>query len=105
MPASKLNGRTARILSLDAIPRYVETIELPAITLAWLSITPLGLPVEPDVYKIAARSFSMACSRGHSAGGNAQRSSNARQGIGRTGACCSDVTTTNCREGICARRG
>ena len=37
----------------------VETIEAPAMTWAWLSITPFGLPVEPEVYRIAARSFSM----------------------------------------------
>ena len=35
--------------SADVISRYVDTILLPAITLSWLSITPLGLPVEPEV--------------------------------------------------------
>ena len=48
-PYTKLNGSRLAIRSSDVIPRYETTARTAAHRFAWLTATPLGWPVEPDV--------------------------------------------------------
>ncbi len=57
-PASKFSGSAERMRSSLVFSRYEETIWAPATKLRWLVETPLGIPVEPDVYRMVARSTS-----------------------------------------------
>src|SRR5271168_4654172 len=105
MPASKLKGSTARMRSLSVMPRYVETMELPAITLAWLNITPLGFPVEPEVYRMAAKSLEMLGSVQASGKASFENSSKEKIGTVDDAELVSPTTIRNSRAGICASTG
>ena len=48
-PASKLSGSADRMTSSAVLRRYELTLSAPTIRLRWLSTTPLGRPVLPDV--------------------------------------------------------
>jgi hypothetical protein len=61
IPASKFSGSAERMRSSLVFSMYVETIWAPTTTLRWLVATPLGIPVEPDVYRMVARSTSETC--------------------------------------------
>src|SRR5918997_3101550 len=61
IPASKLRGSAERMRSSGVFSRYVETIWAPTTTLRWLVATPLGIPVDPEVYRIVPRSTSDTC--------------------------------------------
>src|SRR5215204_6599990 len=61
IPASKLRGSAERMRSSGVLFRYVETIWAPTTMLRWLVATPLGIPVDPEVYRIVPRSTSDTC--------------------------------------------
>jgi hypothetical protein len=61
IPASKFSGSAERMRSSLVFSRYVETIWAPTTMLRWLVATPLGIPVEPEVYRIVPRSTSETC--------------------------------------------
>ena len=49
IPTSKLSGKMLSTRSSGVFSRYVETICAPTTTLWWVSMIPLGIPVEPEV--------------------------------------------------------
>src|SRR5215210_3152555 len=58
IPASKFRGRAERMRSSGVFFRYVVTICAPTTRLRWLVATPLGIPVDPEVYRMVPRSDS-----------------------------------------------
>ena len=68
-------GNTLRITSSSTFSRYA-VMEVAAVSmLRWVSITPLGSPVLPDVYTMAAKSTSMLRRTGGAARDSPDRTS------------------------------
>src|SRR5438046_10415254 len=65
---SKCKGGCWEVRSDGAVPKYLFAHRRKCATLAWVIITPLGIPVEPDVNRMCATSSSVLAQAGGVAG-------------------------------------